>query len=105
MNQEKLKNMFSIQNVTVQGEIYYFNQYYAFPLSRSAPKLSSLDSRLSPEFFSSLFETSVLSSLPDGKYVGLSSCDGYTSTLGSGQKVLSYAYFTPWNTKIKQKLM
>ena len=34
----------------------------------------------------------------DGSYVGPSSCDAFTSSLGSGQNVLSYTYYTPWRT-------
>ena len=37
-------------------------------------------------------------SLADGSYVGASSCDDYTSALGSGQDVLSYTYYSPWRT-------
>ena len=32
---------------------------------------------------------------PDGSYVGASSCNQYTDSLGSGQRVLSYSYYTP----------
>ena len=32
---------------------------------------------------------------PDGSYVGPSSCNKFTDLLGSGQKVLSYSYYTP----------
>ena len=34
--------------------------------------------------------------------MGQSTCDGYTSALGAGQAVLSYTYYTPWRTVIKQ---
>ena len=32
---------------------------------------------------------------PDGSYVGPSSCNLETELLGSGQRVLSYSYYTP----------
>ena len=64
--------------------------------------VSSLEDKLSATVSSASYNSSILSSLPDGTFVGLSSCDRFTSTLGSGQKVLSYAYFTPWNKEIKQ---
>ena len=35
---------------------------------------------------------------PDGSYVGPSSCNDYTDSLGSGQNVLSYSYYTPGTT-------
>ena len=41
---------------------------------------------------------------PDGSYVGPSFCNSFTDHLGSGQKVLSYSYYTPptiVNTKDK----
>ena len=31
---------------------------------------------------------------PDGSYVGRSSCNAYTEQLGSGQRVLSYSYYS-----------
>ena len=37
-------------------------------------------------------------SVTDGSFVGMSTCDGFTSALGSGQRVLSYSYYTPWKT-------
>ena len=40
--------------------------------------------------------------VPSGVYVGQSTCDLYSSALGAGQKVLSYTYYTPWRTVIKQ---
>ena len=40
--------------------------------------------------------------VPAGVYIGPSSCDQYTSALGSGQKVLSYTYYSPWRTLKKQ---
>ena len=53
--------------------------------------------RLQPQI---LQNTSLLS-VADGSYIGLSSCNQFTSMLGSGQNVLSYAYFTPWSSKLK----
>ena len=40
--------------------------------------------------------------IPVGVYVGPSTCNSYTSVLGSGQKVLSYTYYSPWRTVRKQ---
>lgn len=36
--------------------------------------------------------------LEDGTFVGPSTCNEYTSALGSGQNVLSYTYYTPWRS-------
>ena len=33
---------------------------------------------------------------PLGSFVGQSTCNSYTTTLGAGQRVLSYTYYTPW---------
>ena len=33
--------------------------------------------------------------LEDGTYVGPSSCDEFTTALGSGQMVLSYSFYVP----------
>ena len=59
--------------------------------------------RYSSKLIPKLTQTSSISSLSDGSYVGLSSCNQYTSQLGSGQKVLTYTYFTPWMSKIKDE--
>ena len=40
--------------------------------------------------------------IPVGDYVGPSSCNDFTSALGSGQKVLSYTYYSPWRTVRRQ---
>ena len=67
---------------------------------------SALKSPFKGFFPSSLLESLLsMSALFDGTYVGLSSCNEFTSHLGSGQKVVSYAYFTPWNKNIKQNYM
>ena len=41
---------------------------------------------------------------PPGSYVGLSSCNTFTTRLGSGQNVLSYSYYTPHNTMINHTM-
>ena len=33
---------------------------------------------------------------PLGSFVGQSTCNSYTTSLGAGQRVLSYTYYTPW---------
>ena len=55
--------------------------------TRAGPSLAAL-SRHSPAVPSS--------SLADGTFVGPSRCSHFTTALGSGQKVLSYTYYTPW---------
>ena len=35
-------------------------------------------------------------SVPQTTYVGQSTCNNFTSALGAGQKVLSYAYYRPY---------
>ena len=61
---------------------------------------SRLQEKVSPRLSLMLQNTSLLS-VADGSYIGLSSCNQFTSLLGSGQNVLSYAYFTPWSSKLK----
>ena len=61
---------------------------------------SRLQEKVSPRLSLMLQNTSLLS-VADGSYIGLSSCNQFTSMLGSGQNVLSYAYFTPWSSKLK----
>ena len=56
-------------------------------VTRPGPSLAAL-SRQSPAVPSS--------SLADGTFVGRSRCSHFTTALGSGQKVLSYTYYTPW---------
>ena len=48
--------------------------------------------RIQKDFTSSLMMGQVP---PDGSYVGPSSCNKYTSHLGSGQNVLSYSFYSP----------
>ena len=38
---------------------------------------------------------------PLGSFVGQSTCNSYTTTLGAGQRVLSYTYYTPWQVFLK----
>ena len=38
-----------------------------------------------------------ISSVEDGTFVGRSSCDEFTSLLGSGQRVIAYSLYVPWN--------
>ena len=42
---------------------------------------------------------------PDGSYVGPSSCNLETELLGSGQRVLSYSYYTPGTELLPDYLM
>ena len=42
---------------------------------------------------------------PDGSYVGPSSCNKETELLGSGQRVLSYSYYTPGTEPVPDYLM
>ena len=37
-----------------------------------------------------------ISRVRDGTFVGLSSCDEFTTALGSGQRVLAYSFYVPW---------
>ena len=37
-----------------------------------------------------------ISIVKDGTFVGLSSCDEFTTALGSGQRVLAYSFYVPW---------
>ena len=50
-----------------------------------------------------LIKSKSLWNIPDGTYVGLSTCNNYTTALGSGQKVLSYTFFkSKWVNGHKQ---
>merc|ERR1712227_105985 len=83
------------------GLIYYEYYYiaaekYFFHSSCECYRYAAkLQERIIPSFLPQFSQNSSLSSLSDGSYVGLSSCNQYTSQLGSGQKVLTYSYFTP----------
>ena len=71
--------------------------------SRQAPALTALQEHFEK---SKQFWRIKLSEVPvrlaAGVYVGSSSCNDYSSALGSGQKVLSYTYYSPWRTIKKQ---
>merc|ERR1712106_1030718 len=66
---------------------------------RSAPNLSNLEKSFDRSLVESAKSSSTPWTLPSGTYVGHSTCNRYTSALGSGQKVLSYTYYTPWKAK------
>ena len=71
--------------------------------SREAPSLELLEERFMKHaaFWASKFQDTPLS-VPQGSYVGQSTCNNFTSALGAGQKVLSYTYYSPWRTVRKQ---
>jgi hypothetical protein len=64
------------------------------------PKTGCLCTRPSPPISGPSLVLSLLTGHPPpaGSYVGLSSCNSFTTHLGSGQNVLSYSYYTPHNT-------
>ena len=62
---------------------------------------SRLQEKVSPRLQPLILQNTSLLSVADGSYNGLSSCNQFTSMLGSGQNVLSYTYFTPWSSKLK----
>ena len=70
---------------------------------RQAPSISHLEDRFKThgQFWSDRLENPPLI-IPRGVYIGKSTCDEYTSAIGSGQKVLSYTYYSPWRTVKKQ---
>ena len=37
-----------------------------------------------------------------GQYVGQSTCNNFTSVLGAGQRVLSYAYYRPYKVDSRE---
>ena len=67
-------------------------------LPSTAPKLSLLVASVPPASLRALLAATAPLSVADGSFVGMSTCDGFTSALGSGQRVLSYSYYTPWKT-------
>ena len=71
--------------------------------TREGPSLELLEERFRKHaaFWEAKFLESPLS-VPQGSYVGPSSCNNFTSALGAGQKVLSYSYYTPWRTFARQ---
>jgi len=71
--------------------------------SRQGVSLSHLEERFASQtgFWSDRLSRSPLV-IPRGVYIGHSTCDRYTSALGSGQQVLSYTYYSPWRTVKKQ---
>ena len=72
-------------------------------MTRKAPSLSHLESRFQSHsmFWSARLARAPLV-IPRGVYVGHSTCDSYSSALGSSQQVLSYTYYTPWRQVRKQ---
>ena len=72
---------------TPQLQLYSFHP--SCNCSRIGPRLSSLQPPSSDIDWREL---------EDGTYVGESTCDEFTSALGSGQNVLSYTYYTPWRS-------
>ena len=61
------------------------------PCTRTSRSLQYLQSTFDPYIFDSLQEPLPL----DGAFVGRSTCNDYASSLGSGQKVLSYSFYIP----------
>ena len=71
--------------------------------TREAPNLELLEERFRKH--AAFWEEKLLESplsVPQGSYVGQSTCNNFTSALGAGQKVLSYSYYTPWRTFVRQ---
>jgi len=63
---------------------------------RTAPNLAMLENNYAEAAIESAKTSSTPWLFPKGTYVGNSTCNRYTSAIGSGQKVLSYTYYTPW---------
>ena len=82
------------------------SQNYSFhpgcPCHRPGPALAALLARQAEhaEFWAGRLGGPVR--VPAGVFIGLSSCNQYTSVLGAGQRVLSYSYYSPWRTVRKQ---
>ena len=70
---------------------------------REAPRLELLEERYEAD--SSVWEERLDQSpfvvLP-GSYVGQSTCNNFTSVLGAGQRVLSYAYYRPYKVDSRE---
>lgn len=83
------------------------SQKYRFhpdcPCAREAASLSSLEKRFKSQenFWQDILARPPLV-IPTGVYIGPSTCSDYSSVLGSGQRVLSYTYYTPWRNARKQ---
>ena len=88
----------------VPGISYGEYTYTSYPLTtREAPNLELLEERFRKH--GAFWEEKLLESplsVPQGTYVGQSTCNNFTSALGAGQKVLSYSYYTPWRTFARQ---
>ena len=100
VKKKKWKNTHFTPNATVQGD--YSETICCMSSkdfhSRSAPKLSTLEKSYDTSLVDGAKSSSTPWTLPAGTYVGSSTCNRYTSAIGSGQKVLSYTYYTPWKS-------
>lgn len=87
-----------IESIASKVEMEKYSFHSQCNCSRSAPNLSTLEKSYLASVISAAKSSDTPWTFPDGTYVGHSTCNRYTSALGSGQKVLSYTYYTPWNT-------
>ena len=90
-----------IQDLKIKTQNYSFHP--SCNCSRRASNIEDLQSRFlnHKTFWDKKLEESPLN-VPGGVYVGRSTCNDYTSVLGSGQMVLSYSYYTPWSKPHRQ---